>query len=421
MKRALLIALAALAACGGSPPSAPVSKPAAPPPVASTPPAQKPPPAMVIAMTPKELLEKIFTEPHADPAWFQPAFLAQVPASKIDTVTQGVVASSGKLRSVRALTEPQRYELVFEKGIWEATIVVTDGKIEGLLVRPAGVAATTIEEAVAPFRALPGRYGFTVIADGKTLTHANEGDALAVGSSFKLAVLVELRDRIEKQKKLAWESVVKLDPKWKSLPSGMLQDWPAQTPVTVQSLASLMISISDNTATDTLIHLLGRAALGSSGGGQNRPFLTTADMFRLKAKGSDALLERFQKATPAQREKMLDEVEKLPLPHAEDYPKGVTALDVEWFFSPAELCAYMARVHDLPLMGINPGVAKKSDWDRIAYKGGSEPGVINMTSWVTKGSKSYCVSATWNDGKPIDETRFALAYSGVLSFLAKSP
>ena len=81
----------------------------------------------------------------------------------------------------------------------------------------------------------------------------------------------------------------------------------------------------------------------------------------------------------------------------------------------------MSKVHDLPLMGINPGAAKKSDWDHVAYKGGSEPGVINLTTWVAKGAKSYCVSATWNDHEPLDETRFALAYSGVLTFLAKSP
>jgi hypothetical protein len=149
--------------------------------------------------------------------------------------------------------------------------------------------------------------------------------------------------------------------------------------------------------------------------------LTTADMFRLKAKGNDTFLERFRKATPAERRPFLDELDKLPLPRAEDYPSAVTALDVEWFFTPRELCEYMGKVHDLPLMSINPGVARKSDWDRIAYKGGSEPGVISMTTWVSKGARSYCVSATWNDDKPLSDTPFTLAYSGVLAFLARSP
>lgn len=372
-------------------------------------------------MTPKQLLEKLFTEPHADPAWFQPAFLKAVPTAKLDEVTQQVLAASGKLRAVHETADPQKYEVAFERGTWDATIALADGKIETLFVRPRATAAKTLDEAVAPLRALPGKVGFTVIADGKTLAREKEADALAVGSAFKLAVLVELRDRIEKQKKLAWDRVVALDSKSISLPSGILQGWPVSTPMTVQTLASLMISISDNTATDSVINLLGRGSLDHHGSANFRPFLTTADMFRLKSKGNDALLERFRKATPGQRTAMLDEVAKVPLPHAEDYPKGVTALDVEWFFSPLELCAFMAKVHDLPLMGINPGVAKKSDWDRVAYKGGSEPGVISMTTWVTKGATSACVSATWNDDKPVSDTTFSMAYSGVLAFLAKVP
>jgi len=376
----------------------------------------------VIAMTPKQLLEKLFTEPHADPAWFQPAFLQAVPIAKLEEVTQQVLSTSGKLRSVHETPDPRKFEITFEKGNWDATIALAEGKVETLFVRPGVTQAATLDEAVAPLRALPGKVGFTIVSGGKTLAEQKEGEALAVGSGFKLAVLVELRDRIEKQRRLAWDRVVPLDPKAKSLPSGILHQWPAASPVTVQTLASLMISISDNTATDSVIHLLGRDSLARYGSGQFHPFLTTAEMFRLKGKGKDdALLERFRKAAPAQRATMLDELAKTPLPRPEDYPTGVTALDVEWFFSPAELCSYMAKVHDLPLMGINPGVAKKSDWDRVAYKGGSEPGVSNMTTWVDKGAKSYCVSATWNDDKPVSDTRFSAAYRGVLAFLAKSP
>ena len=248
-------------------------------------------------MTPKQLLEKLFTEPHADPAWFQPAFLKAVPTAKLDEVTQQVLAASGKLRAVHETADPRKYEVAFERGTWDATIALADGKIETLFVRPGATAAKTLDEAVAPLRALPGKVGFTVIADGKTLAHEKEADALAVGSAFKLAVLVELRDRIEKQKKLAWDRVVALDSKSISLPSGILQGWPVSTPMTVQTLASLMISISDNTATDSVINLLGRGSLDHHGSANFRPFLTTADMFRLKSKGNEALLERSPRAS----------------------------------------------------------------------------------------------------------------------------
>ena len=41
----------------------------------------------------------------------------------------------------------------------------------------------------------------------------------------------------------------------------MAQDWPKGAPVTLHTLATLMISISDNTATDQLIAIVGRDAI----------------------------------------------------------------------------------------------------------------------------------------------------------------
>src|SRR3546814_9187674 len=65
--------------------------------------------------------------------------------------------------------------------------------------------------------------------------------------------------------------------------------WPRDTPVTLQSLANWMISVSDNSAADTLIHLLGResiearmVAAGHSTPSRNIPFLTTVEAFALK-------------------------------------------------------------------------------------------------------------------------------------------
>ena len=47
----------------------------------------------------------------------------------------------------------------------------------------------------------------------------------------------------------------------RSLPSGITQDWAPGTPASLEQLATLMISISDNTATDALMGLIGRERL----------------------------------------------------------------------------------------------------------------------------------------------------------------
>ncbi len=93
---------------------------------------------------------------------------------------------------------------------------------------------------------------------------------------------------------------------------------------------------------------------------------------------------------------------------------------MEWFFTAEELCELIEQVADLPLMNINPGVANAQNWQRVAFKGGSEPGVINMTTWLQgKNGKNYCVVATWNNSDAsLEESKFMALYSGVVAQLA---
>lgn len=78
----------------------------------------------------------------------------------------------------------------------------------------------------------------------------------------------------------------------------------------------------------------------------------------------------------------------------------------------------MSDVAALPEMQINAGVANKNDFERVSYKGGSEVGVLNLTTQVTnKAGKTYCVSATWNDAAPLNEAEFLGLYAGVLELL----
>jgi len=56
----------------------------------------------------------------------------------------------------------------------------------------------------------------------------------------------------------------------------------------------------------------------------------------------------------------------------------------------------------------------------VAFKGGSDVGVINLTTMVTtrRGTK-ICFSATLNDGEhQVDESAFSIAYAGVMHYLA---
>ena len=118
--------------------------------------------------------------------------------------------------------------------------------------------------------------------------------------------------------------------------------------------------------------------------------------------------------------RFLAELVERPFPGVEVFTGAPVALEVEWFFSARQVCALMAEVHALPLMSVEPGpAADPANWQRIAYKGGSEPGVLNFTYWLeSEGGATYCVSVTQNNpDAPVDATKFSALYGGLLNAL----
>jgi hypothetical protein len=64
---------------------------------------------------------------------------------------------------------------------------------------------------------------------------------------------------------------------------------------------------------------------------------------------------------------------------------------------------------------INSGLIINNEWSKVAYKGGSEPGVLNYTHLIQapadapleQRGRSYCISATINNpNKEIETQRF---------------
>lgn len=279
---------------------------------------------------------------------------------------------------------------------------------------PYAEAGATPNKLVDAFDALPGETSVLVLKDDKALVSLNAEKPLAIASAFKLQVLVELQRQIEAGQH-SWGEVVALEPEWKSIPSGILQDWPDQAPFTLQTLASLMISISDNTAADALIQVVGRDILATASP-RNQPFLTTQEVFTLKSPENQDLLETYRQSTSPQE--LLPTLQNAPLPTVELVDSQPLAPDIEWFFSTQELCQLITQVADLPLMQINTGIINADNWQQVAFKGGAEPGILNLTTALKDDAGiNYCVSATWNNQQPLEEYRFFNLFSDTLQSL----
>ncbi|HXF64155.1 MAG TPA: serine hydrolase [Caldilineaceae bacterium] len=369
------------------------------------------------ALTPKAALERLLTAQTLDEAWFAAPFLAAVPPAQLEEILAQFAELLGPFERVEGEASP--FTAVFANGTVPVEITLdAEGRIAGLFFRPPTLAVATLDEAVAAFEALPGKVSVLVLRDGEPLAALNADEPLAVGSAFKLAILAALQQQIEAGER-AWDEVARLQPEWKAPPSSLLRAWPDGSPLTLHTLATLMISISDNTAADALLHILGRETVEAYAE-RNRPFLTTQELFKLKASENAPLLARYRNGNLAAQRQVLRELAAIPLSSVQ----GVSSrpiLDVEWFFTAHELCDLMAQVEELELMTVEPGpgVADPAAWARVAYKGGSELGVLNLTTWLeTEGGIEYCVVATLNRADAaIDQNEFFGLYRALVQTL----
>ncbi|NEO82929.1 MAG: serine hydrolase [Spirulina sp. SIO3F2] len=354
-------------------------------------------------------LERLFTQPF-DANWFSPTFLQAVPAPQVAEILSQIQQDLGAYQAIQDVGEGS-YRVEFERGTIQAQVVLNEtGQFSGLLFRPSGLSPS---EAVTAVQELPGEVSLLIQQADQVVAEYQSDRSLAVGSAFKLAVLAAVQQQVE-QENLAWEQVVTLNPDWKSLPSGMLQSWPDDSPLTVQTLTTLMISLSDNTATDALMDLVGQAALQPFAG-QNQPFLTTQQAFKLKNPENVDLLEQYRQG---EWEAVLPALRDRNLPTVELFGADAVSQDVEWFFSAQDLCALMAQVQDVPLMQVNPGLANPQQWSDIAFKGGSEPGVLNFTTTLrNQAGQHYCVVLTVNADRALPEADLALLYERIIEGL----
>ena len=383
---------------------------------------------------------------------FAPGFLAQVPPEKFTQIFDYYFTQAGRCTQVKPseVVSPLagKYELIFEQGYSvTATLQVSADEphlIEGLLLGVPVKLTATLANVVEDLKALPGETNLLVVkldAPPNTppiIAHNAERE-LALGSAFKLYVLSELVREVNAHER-KWTDVVPLDARFASLPSGMLQTWPAGAPVTLHTLASLMISISDNTAADQLLMTLGRervermvATTGHFKPELDVPFLTTLEMFKLKGdpagKAAAAYLALDAKG---RRDYLAGPLTALKREEIKPYADGRPAYvdKIEWFASSADMCRVMdwlrRQTEDdktaREILAINPGSGlniPRDKWRYVGYKGGSEPGVLNLTYLLqsTKGDW-YAFSISWNNPQAaLDSTKLLTLVQQVLQLI----
>ena len=348
-------------------------------------------------------------------AHFDRAFLGQVTPARLNTVFAGV--RSVRVDSVMTSTPSALVVKVTANGQAKLDVSMNvdgHGLISGLVLRPAGQAPSPppapsswggVKRAI---RSVAPQTGFLAasVTGGtcRPISSIHASTAAPLGSAFKLYVLDALARAIAAGR-VSWDQQLTVTGVVKSLPSGILQNKPDGTRLSVRQVAADMISISDNTAANMLMALLGRPAVeaaarstGMADPGRDVPFLTTREMFVLKLHDWPALAGRYLAGSAAQRQALLDgPVTRVPLGTLSatpwTAPRDINS--IEWFASPTDICrvyaslAALARQPQLAplahILELNSGGIglSSSQWPAVWFKGGSEPGVLTLNYLAT--------------------------------------
>ncbi|MGB5078145.1 MAG: serine hydrolase [Sphingorhabdus sp.] len=362
------------------------------------------------------------TENYED--YFAPAFLAAVPAEQLKQLSVQFISLHGQpIRVVDVQPKGSNSATIrieFEKAIATADISVESSapnKVVGLLVKGFERTGDTFAKIEQDFSALPGKAGYLVEKagtdnKGQQIAGRNVTQQFAIASTFKLYILAELASQIQAGRR-SWSDVVPIIER--SYSSTGTQNWPRNTPVTLQTLATWMISLSDNSATDALMRVLGRnaveeklASIGHGDPDKALPLLTTVEAFALKS--NPVLRNRFQNSSELQQREILEQnatslsFEAINLVELGSGPVAVES--VEWFASPADIANLVNNIRStgnptaLEVMGVNKGIAPTAaaKWKYLGYKGGSEPGVISMTILAQSAKGDwYTITGSWNN------------------------
>lgn len=404
-----------------------------------------------------EIAAMVCANPDGFEGTFEPEFLKAVPKAQLQQICAQLFQACGRVvetRKSQSLSEHSGvFEFSCEKGL-EYTVKLSVAGFEPhrvveLYFAPPRAKVKSFEDVVSQIEELPGEVSFVVAElpspqqrEMKLLASHEPELQLALGSAFKLFILGALVEEIE-QGKRKWSDVVRIRDEWKSLPSGVLHQWPVGSPVTLHTLATQMISISDNTATDHLLFELGRERvesmlprMGVGSTEKTLPLLSTLEMFKLKSRGLAAVRKSYREADAAKRREILQK-EITPLKRAEidmsEFgPKPIAVSSIEWFASAREMALVMAWLRDhsrseagiaaREILAVNPGVpSDRATFSYQGFKGGSEPGVLNLTVLLeTPAGAAYAVVATWNHTKQtVDEAKLLGIVQGTMQLLKK--
>ncbi|KZK98878.1 MULTISPECIES: serine hydrolase [unclassified Pseudovibrio] len=362
-----------------------------------------------------DLLFQVWNGNGDDLSMFSTGFLSLVGEQGLRRSLEDALAAYGAAQEISKKT--QKNAFLVKTTHFKIVVLLErekSGKIKGLFIKPALYQVENLDECLSLMQEIVGTSSLLIRKDGVEFFSKNADQPLAIGPVYKLFVMQELVRRV-KSGELKWNQKVRLEKDLESHPVSSLYAKMSGGLVTLQVVAQHMMAASDNSAADVVLNLIGTKPLETRE--ERTPFLTSRQFYQLKADRD--LAEKYGQAGVAKRRKILEKIEERSLPAIEDVADPYLS-GVEWYASAEELCDVIGEIADDKAMQFNPGLAEKTDWQRIAFKAGSEIGVLNFT-YDLKGlnGKHWQVAVTWNHEDILPEGKLLGLTNALLQELKK--
>lgn len=230
-------------------------------------------------------------------------------------------------------------------------------------------------------------------------------------------------------------------------PGGTINSEPLNTPFPVSDLATLMMGISDNTATDLLHQRVGRTRLdqvvteyGVANPNLLQPLLGISEQFHLFRSFPLAQALTYVNGTqPFKVQFLLDNIEPLGPNSGGAFFHESLLTSGTWRASPFDVCRAFAKLRQLPQgseafktidAALGAGVAQpevRDRWDRVWYKGGDLTSGVNgkhvlTHAWMLEntGEDPYVLIAMSNSNTGgIDEYNVQSVTGRILELLSQ--
>lgn len=413
-------------------------------------------PAARVTAKARAIAALVRPDPDWDEGLFHPELFRELSPARVRAIFIDAHASAGRATDVVLLTssapDEGRFEVQLERGRTSQLSLRLEAeapyRVTAFFLQPPVPVVGDFEALDERLSALPGTTSVRIAElteDGPRTLYARQPEQrLGVASAFKLYVLGALIEDVGRNRRRLSE-VQPLSAQRRSLSAGIAHSWPAGSPLTLHTLATLMIAHSDNTATDHLIGALGRRrveeifeTMGHGDPARNEPLLMTRELFLLRGARGGALAEPYTALAPDERRSYLaDALAGLTLRDVDPARVSSPQLSdrVEWFASAGDLCRALdwlrrateapATAHGRALLALNhgpagagsigtrstgtiPSGAAAPGLDFLGYKGGLTGGVESH-AWLarTRDDRWIAVAAIWNDTRTARADDFA--------------